>query len=138
MLNTTAPKHEQARIIGQIQGIYSNASSLLKPKMNHTDFEKAVKEDNISFYFKDIVKKFAADTISKSESETDDIKKSELINNSVKQLSSLETLDIVFDKITKSVFVDVIDIETNSYKDNAVNRLLGRVGNSIQKSFKQD
>ena len=141
-LNTKAPKYEQARIIGQIQSIYSNASSLLKPTINQVDFEKAIKEDETRFYFDDIIKGYTSKTLEEINKETDEVKKSEILFQSMEQLSSLQPIDVVFDKVTKSIYVDVIDRESNSYKDNAINRKLNRVGdvidNALLKSVNND
>lgn len=132
MSNLQGPKHEQARIIGQIQGIYSNASSLLTPTINQVEFEKAIKEDNTSFYFDDVIKGYADKALNDISKEPDDKKKEEILKSSSNQLSSLEPVQVVFDKMTKSIFVDVIDLTTNCYKDNAINRKFDRVGKTAK------
>jgi hypothetical protein len=132
MLNTTIAKGEQARIIGQIQGIYSNADSLLKPTMNQVEFEKAIQEDKILFYFSDVVKSFSADALSKIEKEEDVVKKQEILKSSSDQLASLQSVEVVFDKMVKSIYVDVICLDTNTFKDNAINRKLDRVGQLVK------
>ena len=132
MLNTQIAKTEQARIIGQIQGIYNNADSLLEPTINQVEFEKAIKEEKISFYFDDVIKGFAADAISKAEVEEDEAKKDELLKSSASQLASLQPVQVVFDNVIKSIYVDVIDVQTGFYKDNAINRKFNRVGRSVK------
>ncbi len=124
----THSKSEQARIIGQIQGCYNNVSTLIRPTINQIEFEKAVREDKISFFFDDVIKAYATDTLKKVEEETDSVKKSETLTSAKNQLSSLEKIDVVFDNMLKSFHVDVIDTETNTYKDNAINRRFDRVG----------
>lgn len=125
-------KTEQARIIGQIQGCYNNASSLIRPTINQIEFEKAIKEDNTLFFFDDVIKAYAGVTLEKIEKETDEVKKSEILVESKGELSSLEKINVVFDNITKGLYVDVIDTETNTYKDNALNRKFDRVGLSVK------
>lgn len=132
MLNTTIAKSEQARIIGQIQSVYSNASSLLKPTINQVEFEKAIKEDNTPFFFEDVIKGFTTKALSEIESEKDEVKKQELIKASVDEVASLRPVEVVFDKMVKSIYVDVICLETNTFKDNAINRKLDRVGKPVQ------
>lgn len=122
-----SPKEEQARIIGQLAGIYKNSNALLTPMINQVDFEKAINEDNIDFYLDNIVKGFAAETIKKMDN-SDDIQKSELEAESKKDLGRLQYVTVVFDNMHKGVYVDVIDTETNTYKDNAINRKFNRVG----------
>lgn len=124
----THPKNEQARIIGQIQGCYNNVSSLIRPTINQIEFEKAVKEDKISFFFDDVIKAYATDTLKKVEEEADQIKKGEILIEAKNQLTSLEKINVVFDNVVKSMHVDVIDTETNTYKDNELNRIFDRVG----------
>lgn len=121
-------KNEQARIIGQIQGCYNNVSSLIRPTINQIEFEKAIKEDKITFFFDDVIKAYAADSLKKVEDESDSIKKGEILFEAKNQLSPLEKIDVVFDNMVKSMHVDVIDITTNTYKDNAINRKFERVG----------
>ncbi len=127
------PKHEQARIIGQIQSCYSNVSTLVRPTINQIEFEKAVKEDKTPFYFEEVIKAYAGETLSTIEKEQDEIKKSEILIDSNKQLSSLEKINVVFDNVSKGIYVDVIDTETNTYKDNSINRKLERVGKVCNK-----
>ena len=122
-------KTNQARIIGQIQGCYKNTKTLLTPTINQIEFEKAVREDSTPFFFDEVIKGYATETLKKVERETDEIKKSEILTDSKTELSSLERVDVVFDNMTKSMYVDVIDTTTNTYKDNAINRKFDRVGN---------
>lgn len=126
-------KKETARIIGQIQGSYNNSRTLVSPTINQLDFEKAVTEDKTRFFFDDVIKAFAEDNLKKAESEKDEIKKSEILSESTKEFSCLEKINVVFDNVTKSFFVDVIDTETRTYKDNAINRKFERVGLSAVK-----
>lgn len=121
-------KHEQARIIGQIQGCYNNTEILLKPTINQIEFEKAIKQDKIGFYFDDIIKSYASDILKQVEEETDSVKKSEILSDSKDALICLEKIDVVFDNMVKGIYVDVIDSTTNTYKDNAINRKFERVG----------
>lgn len=132
MFDTHIAKSEQARIIGQIQGMYSNASSLVKPTMNQVEFEKAVREERIDFYFDNVVKGYASEAMSKIEKEEDDVKKSEILTESFNQLSCLSPVDVVFDKMIKSIYVDLIDVESKTYKDNSINRKFSRVGKPVQ------
>ena len=122
-------KHEQARIIGQIQGCYNNTQTLLKPTINQIEFEKAIKEDKTLFFFDEVIKSYASETLRKAVAEEDSIKKSEILLESKRELSPLEKIDVVFDNMVKSIYVDVIDAATNTYKDNALNRKFERVGN---------
>lgn len=123
---------ETAKRIGQIQGCYKNVETLLVPTVNQVDFEKALAEDNTKFYLDKFVKSYAAESLKEIESEQDAIKKGELAVFSANQLNSLERVDVVFDGITKSIFVDAIDPETKTYKDNGINRLFNRVGNPVK------
>lgn len=127
-----SPKQNQARIIGQIQGCYNNVSSLVRPTINQIEFEKAIKEDKTSFFFEDVIKSYAGTVLESIESEKDEVKKSEILTVSQKELSSLERISVVFDNVIKGFFVDVIDIETNLYKDNAINRKFDRVGKVVK------
>ena len=124
-------KTNQARIIGQIQGCYKNTKTLLTPTINQIEFEKAVREDSTSFFFDEVIKGYATETLKKVEKETDEIKKSEILTDSKTELNSLERVDVVFDNMTKSMYVDVIDTTTNTYKDNAINRKFDRVGEVV-------
>lgn len=132
MLNTTIAKGEQARIIGQIQSVYSNAGSLLKPTINQVEFEKAIKEDNTAFFFEDVVKGFATKALSDIEKEEDEVKKQAILKASADQLASLRPVNVVFDKMVKSIYVDSICTETNTFKDNAINRKLDCVGKAAK------
>jgi hypothetical protein len=128
----THPKSETARIIGQIQGCYKNVDTLIKPTINQIEFEKAIKEDKIAFYFDEVIKAYATSTLEAIEAETDEVKKSEIAIESKNNFSTLENVNVVFDNIVKSIYVDVIDINTNTYKDNAINRKFERVGNTVK------
>lgn len=132
MLDTNIAKGEQARIIGQIQGCYKNTDSLLKPTINQVEFEKAIQEDKIPFFFDNVIKSYAADAISKAEKEADETEKQEIIKSSANELASLQPIQVVFDKMVKSIYVDVICLETNTFKDNAINRKLDRVGKPVK------
>lgn len=125
-------KIEQARIIGQIQGCYNNTATLIRPTINQIEFEKAVTEDKIPFYFDDVIKAYAGETLTKIEKETDEVKKGEILFESNKELSTLEKINVVFDNLTKSIYVDAIDPVSKTYKDNALNRKLDRVGKTVQ------
>ena len=127
----THSKSEQARIIGQIQGCYKNTSSLIRPTINQIEFEKAVREDKISFYFDDVIKAYATDSLKKAEGEADSLKKGEILTAAKTQLNSLEKIDVVFDNMVKSMYVDVIDTTNNTYLDNALNRKFDRVGEVV-------
>ena len=132
MLDTNIAKGEQARIIGQIQSVYKNTDSLLKPTINQVEFEKAIQEDKTAFFFDNVVKGFASEAIAKAEKEQDEDKKQEIIKSSAAQLASLQPIQVVFDKMVKSIYVDVICLETNTFKDNAINRKLDRVGKPVK------
>lgn len=132
MLNTTIAKGEQARIIGQIQSVYSNASSLLKPTINQVEFEKAIQEDKTPFYFDHVIKGYATDALSRIEKEEDPSKKEEIAKSAADQFASLQPVEVVFNKVVKSIYVDVICLDTNTFKDNAINRKLDRVGQSVK------
>lgn len=127
----THSKQETARIIGQIQGCYNNRTSLIRPTVNQIEFEKAIQEDKTAFYFEDVIKSYSSEILSKVESEKDEVKKSEILTKSNEQLSSLEKINVVFDNMVKSIYVDVIDINTNTYKDSAINRKLDRVASVV-------
>ena len=99
--------------------------------INQIEFDRAIQEDKTKFYFNDVVKSYATETLSKIEKESDEIKKSELLLESKTELSSLGIVDVVFDNVVKSFYVDVIDTETNTYKDNAINRKFDRVGRAV-------
>ncbi len=125
-------KIEQARIIGQIQGCYSNASTLLKPTVNQIDFEKAVKEDKTPFFFEDVIKGYASKALTEIQEEKDEVKKAEILSEAKKQLAPLSKVVVVFDNMSKSLFIEAIDVETNTYKDISINRLLDRVGQVVK------
>jgi hypothetical protein len=125
----TQAKKDQARIIGQIQKSYNNAGSLLNPTINQIEFEKAIKKDNTPFFFEDVIKSFASTQLKAIDLEKDETLKTEMIQKSSTEIASLEKIDIVFDNMIKGIYVDVIDLETKTYKDNEINRLLDRVGN---------
>lgn len=126
-------KIETARIIGQIQGCYNNVGVLLKPTINQVEFEKAIQEEKIPFFFDHVIKGYAGDALKRVEAETDEIKKGEIAAEASKEFLPLEEITVVFDNVQKSIFVDVIDITTGTYKDNAINRKFDRVGRAVVK-----
>jgi hypothetical protein len=132
MLNTLIAKTEQARIIGQIQSVYTNAPDLLKSTMNQLEFEKAIQEDKTPIFFNDVVKGYASDALNRINKETDEVKRGEILKSSFNQLACLSPITVVFDRMTKSVYVDAIDLESGLYKDIAINRKLDRVGKSAK------
>lgn len=124
------PKTEQARISGNILRSY-NGTEKLTPVINQVEFEKSVKEDNITFYLDDVIKSWSGDMIKKLEEEKDEVKKSELNDQITNQISSLKKIDVVFDKVMKSVWVDVIDTESKTIKDNSLTRKLNLAGVAV-------
>lgn len=132
MFNPAVAKTEQARIIGQIQSIYKDSKSLLTPTINQVEFEKAITEDGTKFFFDDVIKGFVDKALQDAEKETDEVKKSELLLSSASQVASLEKVNVVFDNMQKSIYVDVIDLNHKTYKDNAINRKLERVGQPVK------
>lgn len=128
MFDFNAPKLKQAENIGRMSAIYSNSKELLTPTINSIAFEKAMKESDTKFYFEEIVKGFISKSLKEIESEKDEIKKGEHTITIAQNFNYLEKINVVFDGIMKSIYVDVIDIATNKYKDNAINKSFDRVG----------
>lgn len=125
------PKQEKARILGQINSCYSNSNQLITPKINQIEFEKAINDDKLVIFVEDMFKSYSESALEQSQNEEDDLKKSEILINCKKELSRLSKIDIVFNNLVKSVWVDSIDIETNTYKDSSINRILNRVGKAV-------
>jgi hypothetical protein len=120
-------KVEQARIAGNILSLYSNAKAIVTPTINQVDFEKSVREDKISFFFDEIVKRFATDKQIQLDKEKDPIKKAELGKKIETELGGLVKVDVVFDSMKKSMWVDIFDTESKTYKDNSLTRQLNLV-----------
>lgn len=118
------PKLDQARISQNILNSYNNVKTLTRPAINQIEFEKSVSEDKIDFYLEDVIKGYIAKMISKLESEKDLIKKSELDNEIQDQLAPLVQIDVVFNNVTKSVWVDILDSDTKKYKVNSLTKKL--------------
>lgn len=118
------PKFEQARISQNILNSYSNVEKVTRPIINQVEFEKSITEDKIEFYLEDVMKSYTTKMISKLEAETDIIKKSELDNDIQDQLAPLVQIDVVFNNVTKSVWVDIFDPETKKYKVNSLTKKL--------------
>lgn len=125
MLN---PKIEHAKIAGQILSCYKNTTNLVIPIINQIEFEKSITEDNIPFILDTVMKSYIPDMISKLEKEKDRIKKSELNDKIQSELEPLRQVNVVFDRVVKSVWVDIVDTEKKIYKDNSLTKKLNLAG----------
>jgi len=129
------PKQEQARIASQILASYNNTKELTTPTIAQTEFEKAVKADKIPFFLEEVVKAYATDMEKRLKSTSKVVEKSELSEKISSQLSCLKKVDVVFNGVKKSVWVDMYDAIEKSYKVNALTVKLGLVeGESIEKA----
>jgi len=128
------PKQEQARIASQILASYNNTKELTTPTIAQTEFEKAVKADKIPFFLEEVVKAYATDMEKRLKSTSKVVEKSELSEKISSQLSCLKKVDVVFNGVKKSVWVDMYDVIEKSYKVNALTVKLGLVeGESVEK-----
>lgn len=124
-------KLEQARIAGNILSCYNNVAKFTTPIINQVEFEKSVTEDKINFILPDVMKSWTESMIAKLEAEKDKIKKSELDEQIQKEIAPLAKVDVVFNNVVKSMYVDIIDIETKKYKDNSLTKKLSLAGKAI-------
>lgn len=125
------PKFEQARISANILSCYNGVQKLTTPIINQIEFEKSVIEDKILFYPDEVMKSWSSKMIDSLNKEKDEIKKSELNNNIQKQMESLCKVNVVFDKVVKSVYVDIINAESKTYKDNSLTKKLNLAGKHL-------
>ncbi len=123
------PKLEQARIASNILNSYNGVQKLTRPIINQVEFEKAVIEDKIQFYSEEVLKSWSTKMLDQLEQETDSIKKAELDSRIQEQIKPLVRIDVVFDSVVKSVYVDILD-QDKKYKDNSLTQKLNLVGKS--------
>lgn len=125
------PKFDQARIASQILSCYNGTDKLTTPIINQVDFEKSIQEDKINFVLDNVMKSWSSSMISKLEEEKDEVKKSELNTEITKEISVLHKIDVVFDRMVKSVWVDIIDVTTKTFKDNSLTKKLNLSGKPV-------
>lgn len=125
------PKIEQARIASNILKSYNGVEKLTTPTISQIEFEKSVIEDKIPFYLDEVIKSWSKDMSVKLEKEADVIAKSELSKSITSQVNNLAKIDIVFNGAVKTVWADVVDSTTNSYRDNSLTRKLNLSGKAV-------
>lgn len=126
------PKTEQARIAGNILSCYHNVNKLTIPIIDQVEFEKSVFNDKIPFILDEIMKSWSGEMITALEVEKDEVKKSELNSAITSEIGSLFKIDVVFDKVKKSVWVDIVDSEKKCFKDNSLTRKLNLVNGPLK------
>lgn len=125
------PKLEQARIASNILKSYNGIEKLTTPVISQIEFEKSVIEDKIPFYLDEVIKSWSKDMSSKLESEKDELVKSEIAKSITSQAKSLSKIDIVFNGAVKTVWADIVDSETNLYKENSLTKKLNLSGKAV-------
>lgn len=119
---------DRAYKAGQILSCYKETTQHTTPIINQIEFEKSVSEDKIPFVLDNVMKSYTSDMMKKLEEEKDIIKKSELDEQIQTELSVMRKVNVVFDSVVKSVWVDIIDPVTKLYKDNSLTKKLNIAG----------
>lgn len=119
---------DRAHKAGQILSCYKETSNFTTPIINQVEFEKSVNEDKIPFVLDNVMKSYSSDMMKKLEAEKDIIKKSELDEQIQTELSVMRKVNVVFDSVVKSVWVDIVDPVTKLYKDNSLTKKLNIAG----------
>lgn len=125
------PKFEQARIASNILKSYNNSDALVTPIINQIEFEKSIIEDKITIVPDEVMKSWAGKMQEKLQNEKDAIKKSELSQEIEGQIRPLHKVDVVFNSVVKSVWADIVDVETKRFKDNSLTRKLNISGKTV-------